>query len=160
VRQKWGKPKSLLERWSRTYQWVARARAFDNYIEKGRQITYEAEVEKMNRRDIGIAREFKGLVELRLAELGELAKRFKGIRAKNKNSVIDMGELLPPHALIRFFKDATIIERLAMGEVTERVEAAVGVEVTERLTIDQIITVLQFKEMPIDKLRLLAWGQR
>ena len=90
------------EAWSSRFRWVERCRAFDDYEEEQRQIIRREAIQKMEERHASIAvqTQAKALEALQLLQVADL----------------------DANAIIRYLVEATKLERLARGEVTERKE--------------------------------------
>lgn len=100
VGQTLGKSKALIERWGTKYGWQIRAQAYDDNIAHETLVQMRTEVLDMNKRHIAMAH---GLQTKAVARLQS----------------IDIENLSPKDVVI-YFEAAIKIERLARGEVTDR----------------------------------------
>lgn len=87
-----GKSKTLLEKWSSQWNWVERARAYDNEIERQAKAKAVKEVKEMHSRHIKIA----------------LQLQAKALEALNKTKPT----LMEPKDIKEFIKVATELERM------------------------------------------------
>jgi hypothetical protein len=99
VAQKLRKSYTLIRRWSKTWDWEPRARAYDNHLIEAELEAIKKERVKSARRHISIARSFQNKVIARLNKL-------------------DAGELSTAD-MVRWFDISVKIERQAMGEPSE-----------------------------------------
>ncbi len=101
LRQKLAKSRSraTLTRWSSKYNWVERARAYDDYIDKKKRAEHEKAILKMVERHAKLAMAFQQRIEERLKKINP--------------------EELGPADLVRWLDVATKLERLSRGEPTE-----------------------------------------
>ncbi len=118
TRQKIGKPAGYirwLHTWSSKYDWVTRAQAYDDYIERKKREEKEKAILEMAERHARLAMAFQQRVAQRLQE-------------------IDPAELSPAD-MARWLDIATKLERLSRGEPTEieKQEHSGDVEVEIRL---------------------------
>lgn len=103
-----GKPRGYvgqLERWSATFDWQRRVKAFDAAIAEDRRLKREADLDEMNARHATLARE---QAEKAIAQIEKL------IDTKNFGS----------QASVQLLKLSIDLERLARGAATERLEAS------------------------------------
>ena len=68
--QKLAKSRTIIDRWSRTYGWVERCRAWDNYLQQEAKKAAVAEIRKMNRQHIALAQQIQSTAMQALQELG------------------------------------------------------------------------------------------
>jgi hypothetical protein len=118
TRQKIGKPAGYirwLHTWSSKYDWVTRAQAYDDYIEKKKREEKEKAILDMAERHAKLAMAFQQRVAQRLQE-------------------IDPAELSPAD-MARWLDIATRLERLSRGEPTE-----IGKQEVMLPTIVEVIT--------------------
>jgi len=117
VRQTLDKPRSRkwLGEWCATYNWVERARAYDDYLEKKKREEKEKAILEMAERHARLAMAFQQRVAERLRE-------------------INPSELSPAD-MARWLDIATKLERLSRGEPTEieKQEHSGDIEVEIRL---------------------------
>ncbi len=97
-----GKSIKLMQRWSANYEWVDRAAAFDANEEWERMVSFREQRTQMYANDAKIARMFKQKVVDRLKTL-------------------DASELSPTQ-LSHWLEVAVKVERLALGDSTERID--------------------------------------
>ncbi len=93
---------SSIKRWAHEWRWNERASAFDAHLDREAVAAQEEERRDMARRHVKQAK----------------ALQFKAIE---RLANMDPGEL-GPQDVLRYLVEATKLERLAMGEPTERVE--------------------------------------
>src|SRR5258708_3218798 len=124
--QKWGKNESYvgqLERWSSNHNWLERVKVYDAEQAKERDKRREAMRQEMDERHALYGKE---QAERAIQQIHDL------IRAKAFGS----------QAAVQLFKNATDLERLAMGAATEHIEQS-GNAITEwqsiRSTIIQVL---------------------
>ena len=70
VSQELGKSKTLIDRWSRTYKWVERCRAWDNHLQHEAKKAAISEVRNMTRRHVTMAQQIQNAAMRALKELG------------------------------------------------------------------------------------------
>lgn len=70
VSQELGKSKTLIDRWSRTYKWVERCRAWDNHLQYEAKKAAITEVRNMTKRHVTMAQRIQNAAMLALKELG------------------------------------------------------------------------------------------
>ena len=70
VSQELGKSKTLIDRWSRTYKWVERCRAWDNHLQYEAKKAAITEVRNMTKRHVTMAQQIQNAAMLALQELG------------------------------------------------------------------------------------------
>ena len=70
VSQELGKSKTLIDRWSRTHNWVERCRAWDNHIQHEAKKAAITEVRNMTKRHVTMAQQIQNAAMLALKELG------------------------------------------------------------------------------------------
>lgn len=112
VAQKLNKSVALLGRWSSKYEWVDRAQAFDDEMDRKAILDNEKKRREMVKRHASAATMFQGKVIERLNSLKP--------------------EELSPSDLIRWFTEAVKIERLSRGESTDIAEVNHSGEVNEK----------------------------
>lgn len=102
VAQKVGKSKALMERWSRRWQWVIRADAWDDEVDRQSRKELQKGITEMRKNHVGIAKAMlvKALQALQKMPSDELAP-------KDISTMVDV---------------AAKLERISRGEVTERTE--------------------------------------
>jgi hypothetical protein len=113
--QKIGKSPSLLARWSQRHKWTARTAAWDSdqaEVRRRKRLAHFMEMEDRHR-------------QVAIAFQAKVIQRMNLIRP----------EELSPLELAKWFEIATKIERLAIGEVTERfaVEHSGGIETSNEI---------------------------
>lgn len=70
VSQELGKSRTLIDRWSRTYKWVERCRAWDNHLQHEAKKAAMTQVRNMTKRHITIAQQIQNAAMLALKEMG------------------------------------------------------------------------------------------
>lgn len=70
VSQELGKSKTLIDRWSRTHNWVERCRAWDNHIQHEAKKATITEVRNMTKRHVTMAQQIQNAAMLALKEMG------------------------------------------------------------------------------------------
>lgn len=70
VSQELGKSKTLIDRWSRTYKWVERCRAWDNHLQYEAKKAAITEVRNMTKRHVTMAQQIQNAAMRALQELG------------------------------------------------------------------------------------------
>lgn len=70
VSQELGKSKTLIDRWSRTYKWVERCRAWDNHLQYEAKKAAITEVRNMTKRHVTMAKQIQNAAMRALKELG------------------------------------------------------------------------------------------
>lgn len=65
-----GKSKTLIDRWSRTHNWVERCRAWDNHIQHEAKKAAITEVRNMTKRHVTMAQQIQNAAMLALKEMG------------------------------------------------------------------------------------------
>ena len=70
VSQELGKSKTLIDRWSRTHNWVERCRAWDNHIQHEAKKAAITEVRNMTKRHVTMAQQIQNAAMLALKEMG------------------------------------------------------------------------------------------
>ena len=70
VSQELGKSKTLIDRWSRTYKWVERCRAWDTPLQYEPKKAAITEVRNMTKRHVTMAQQIQNAAMLALKELG------------------------------------------------------------------------------------------
>jgi hypothetical protein len=103
VVERTGKSISLLYRWSTKHHWLARTMEYDLTVERGRQAELADARREMNTRHAAIAKHMSAKVAQRIKDL--------------------QPDELTPGELGRWMQVIAMVERLALGEVTERTEA-------------------------------------
>ncbi len=127
VAQKVGKSKALMERWSKRWQWVYRADAWDDELDRQTRQELQKGITDMRKNHVGIAKAMlvKSLQALQRIPIDELAPR-------DISTMVDV---------------AAKLERISRGEVTERTEG--------KQTIAgkvQTESVCRFETVNLDKL--------
>ena len=107
VSKKLRKARSLIERWSKTHNWVKRAQAWDQFLDKHNQERIKDEITQMNKRHLKIAEKALDLVKSKLESIKNPAK-----------------ELTIPET-IRLYELAERFERLARGAATSQEETKI-----------------------------------
>lgn len=116
VAEKLGKSKSLLERWSRKWNWVERTEQYDEYQDRMYRLEQEEKRKEMAERHARQAKMFQNKVVQRLQTL--------------EPSQLSATEL------VRWFDTAVKVERLSLGESTDIAEVEHNGQVTERHEYD------------------------
>lgn len=108
VSQQLGKSKTIIDRWSRTHNWVERCRQHDEAI-----AAEAAERDKQAR-----------LAELdkRRQDRIKVAAAVRGVTVKALPLMLPKDLALRPDSIVRLLTYADSLERLDMGEATERIE--------------------------------------
>ena len=70
VSQELGKSKTLIDRWSRTHNWVERCRAWDNHIQHEAKKAAITEIRNMTKRHVTMAQQIQNAAMLALKEMG------------------------------------------------------------------------------------------
>lgn len=112
VAQKLNKSVALIGRWSSKFNWVERAQAFDDEMDRKAILENEKKRKEMVKRHANAATMFQAKVVERLNTLKP--------------------EELSPNDLIRWFTEAVKIERLSRGESTDISEVTHNGEVKEK----------------------------
>jgi hypothetical protein len=151
-----GRTKHALEKWSAKHDWVARAEAWDQELDRHRTDAAAAEVEEMRRRHIQTAQGMQGL------GVQELAK----LVAKSEAS--PNAPAMTPEQTRWFLKDGTAMERLSLGEPTEvsqlksdgDVQAALDNMTPEQIKLQKVLNKIARGEVLTDheKAQLKAAG--
>lgn len=122
-----GKSKTVMDRWSSKYAWVARAHSYDLEVDRRKRLGDLAGIEKMRKRQIVVA--------TRMIDLGflELEKLFAISEKKRKKGTLD------ERTLIKLIDVGAKLERLNRGEPGEIVQthAGEGLDLST-LTLDEI----------------------
>jgi hypothetical protein len=113
--------------WSSKYDWVARAQAYDDYIEKKKREKNEKEILEMADRHARLAVVFQQKLVQRLQE-------------------IDPAELSPAD-MARWLDIATRLERLSRGEPTEIGKQEVQGQVTQKHEYDITHRIEQYADV-------------
>lgn len=113
--RKFGKNKENFERWSSTWDWVARVRAYDVFLDRKKREKDLAEVEAMRVRHIDFAMTLQGAAALALNKIvaAERAKDEKGQ---------PLPVILSPHEVKELAELGLKVERLNRGEPESIVE--------------------------------------
>jgi hypothetical protein len=111
-----------IRRWAQRWDWQTRARAWDQEIERLKQVQQQAAVKEMNQRH---AKESLMLQNKAVERLHQLRP-----------------EELKPRDLLAFLIDAAKLERLACGEPTEHVVEDHHFEDLEELTDDELARII------------------
>ncbi len=130
TRQKIGKPAGYirwLHTWSSKYDWVTRAQAYDDYIERKKREEKEKAILEMAERHAKLAMAFQQRIAQRLQE-------------------IDPAELSPAD-MARWLDIATRLERLSRGEPTEIGKQEVQGQVTQRYEYDITHRIEQYADV-------------
>lgn len=85
VSQELGKSKTLIDRWSRTNNWVERCRAWDNHLQREAKKAAVAGLREMNRRHITLARALQRAAAQALKDRGAAI-----ITDKNLSAVVKL----------------------------------------------------------------------
>lgn len=137
-------------RWSSTWRWVERVKAWDAHLDRTRRAATESEVAKMAKRHADQAADFQGALTQPVKELLARVDRDPGVLKE-----LPLDDLL---ALVArsssAYKSAVDVERLARGLETDRA----ALDVTDpaagggrALTVDDLRDV--FKEVVTDERR-------
>jgi len=130
TRQKIGKPAGYirwLHTWSSKYDWVTRAQAYDDYIEKKKREEKEKAILDMAERHAKLAMAFQQ----------RIAQRLQGIDPLE----------LSPSDMAKWLDIATKLERLSRGEPTEIGKQEVQGQVTQRYEYDITHRVEQYADI-------------
>ena len=129
VRQNLDKPRTRkwLGDWSVKYNWVERAQAYDDYIERKKREEKEKAILEMAERHAKLAMAFQQRVAQRLQE-------------------IDPAELSPAD-MARWLDIATRLERLSRGEPTEIGKQEMQGQVTQRYEYDITQRIEQYADV-------------
>lgn len=125
-----------VKEWSRTHDWVARAAAYDEWLE---QALYERDRERaveLAERHGNIAQRALRLVEVELelyeqaseANSQRLAAKLEAEEPLDADDLAALGPSLTPSELARLLDVAVKVERLAAGAYTEYVRTEAAVE--------------------------------
>lgn len=109
VSQKLGKSKTLIDRWSRTNNWVERCRAWDNHLRREAKRAAVAEIRRMNQRHITMAQALQGAVAKALKDRGAAI-----ITDKNLAAIAKLGTDLERSC--RVYEMDTLSEDLKQAE--------------------------------------------
>lgn len=122
VAQELQKSGTLIRRWAGRWSWEQRVDAYDAHIDEQARKKHEAERVAMSERQYRLARAMSTRV------------------AESMQSMIDKKEVLTHSDIPRWLDTAVRIERLVMGEVTERTEVVEG-DAKQRLAaaLDRIV---------------------
>lgn len=120
---------------SRKYNWLARAEAYDDYVERNLREENEAEIIKMNRLHANAGRQMA-------------AKALRGLISLNENalSALDM---------VRMLDTGVKIERLARGQSTERQQVEGHVEQQHSGSVVTATVPLDLKNLSDEELESL-----
>lgn len=110
VAQQLGKSKTLMDRWSSTYGWVARAAEYDADLQRKAHAEAVKKARKMNDRHIGIA--------LKMQE--------KALEALAKTPA----ESINTKVLVSMLREATKLERESRAEIVRETEHKIEAEST------------------------------
>ncbi len=111
-----GYSRTQMKEFSRKYDWVVRARAWDRRVDQAKTRATLGEVEKMHARHVSLALKFQDLTGIELDRLIEKKERELEKGSKSGEQITSANDLA------KVAERAVRIERLARGEVTERVE--------------------------------------
>lgn len=151
VYRKLGKSRTVIERWSRKWNWLERAHAWDEQVDSVRQEAALGEVAEMAKRHIGEAGEF---IEVAMAHIRAFAKSFD-TPAKRKKFEKELVALPPKERvqvmarMVMMWELAVKQERLARGEPTENIAGRIGIHVVDRLA--RKIGALATQFLPADQ---------
>jgi len=116
----------LVYRWSTRWNWVDRAAAFDDYIDK-----------KTVEEDVWRLKESKK----------RIARQAKAISQKGYVTLLNMPQGdIPPHVALAMMKEGSTLERLALGESTENVRQTVDGEIREIVVPGPVPKVVEDKK--------------
>lgn len=118
VAQQLGKSKTLMDRWSSTYGWVARAAEYDADLQRKAHAEAVKKARKMNDRHIGIA--------LKMQE--------KALEALAKTPA----ESINTKVLVSMLREATKLERESRAEIVRETEHKIEAENKESTLVDVI----------------------
>ena len=130
VAQSFSKSKRLIDRWSGTHDWVARASAWDKHLDQKGQKAEERAVAAMRTRHIKIA---ERLQDAGSAELEKLAKAIADAPETAKMTV---------EQVLRMLREGTLMERLNRdlpGEVVEVKADYSKLDVEELVTLRRLL---------------------
>lgn len=129
LRQNLDKPRSRkwLGDWSVKYNWVDRAVAYDDYIDRKKREEKEKAILEMAERHAKLARAFQQRV----------AERLRGINPSE----------LSPSDMAKWLDIATKLERLSRGEPTEIGKQGVQGQVTQRYEYDITQRIEQYADV-------------
>ena len=128
------KPAHSVQEWSRTFDWVARAAAYDDHLDALVRAKLEHQRLEMAERQAAVARAMLD-------------------KAKQRIESIDLSSLLPQD-VARWVDVATKTERLALGEPTdnvrEEVHGSIDLGVVEQYTAEELQEIASFeREHPL-----------
>lgn len=106
VGERLGKSRAIIERWSSSNQWVERARAYDNDLERAAHQEALKSVREMQKRHISIAAQLQN----------------KALLALQKTKP----EHMKPGELLSFMKEAAKLERETRSDIVESYEKTHG----------------------------------
>lgn len=115
VCQMYASKRSLLgqmKRWSKKWQWVQRAQAYNDHLDKLRLEEHEKNVIDMKKRHLTLAKALQA----------KAAEKLKDLEAADFKKIPD---------LVKTIVEGVRLERLTLGEATEKLEG----EVKEKITI-------------------------
>jgi len=123
-----------LQNWSSTYQWVARATAYDDHIAEVRRIARERAIEEMTERQakIGAALQQVGMIHF-LGDDGQI----------NKQTARDMKE----GDAVKAIEVGVKVERTARGEPTEIIKGDHTIRAAKELTDDELAEIVQREQL-------------
>lgn len=122
-----------LIQWAQQWAWVARARAYDDYLDTLKRKRKEREIARMEKRHADAA--------LTLIGLG--IQRIVGRKDEN-GMMVDKLKLadLEPSDVLRFIVEGAKLERLARGEVESRTETNVSATIDVKPSADRLDSIL------------------
>lgn len=107
-----------MKEFSRKYDWVARARAWDRRVDQARTRAVLSEVEKMHARHVALSLQLQDVLGVELDRL--LAQKERELLKGEE----DEGAVTSANDIAKTLERSVRVERLARGESTERVEEA------------------------------------
>jgi hypothetical protein len=104
---------SQIEKWSAKYNWIARAKRWDEEVAQAEAEAELAEIKAMRRRQIKMALEMQNISSKELKKVKEISKKYKEAPVVDTKVALKMAEL------------GTNLERLNRGEPNEISETTV-----------------------------------
>lgn len=121
--------RGVISDFSRQYSWVARCTAWDAEVDRLARVSQVEEVQAMNRRHVAEARALQ-------------AKALEALRGLAPGA-------LTPADLLRFVVEASKLERLGLGEVTDNTRQEVQANgAVELVVVERIVPVRTANELP------------
>ena len=115
--------RTLIAGWSAEHEWVRRAEAYDDFLDRERRAAELEAMKEMTKRHVDLGR---ALASASAVELRKLLEEVQEIRIENGRPVLDakgnpklVGRKLRPKEIRELAELGTKIERLARGEPTE-----------------------------------------